>query len=111
MLATWTGTLNEFQVSTDPRLSAAIGGVWVAAGCILGWGIWRNKAWAGKMLIGTGAGYTVWYWAERIFLQSPRQNLTFAVIVNLALLGLIIITNILLSREAHEQRIENPETK
>jgi len=105
----WAQALNEFQVSTDPRFSAFVGGLWATAGLILFWSLWRNKAWAGKMLVITGAGYTIWYWTERIFLPHPRPNLIFAVIVNLALLVLIIITNILLSREAYEQRIENPE--
>ena len=108
---TWDGVLDEFQVRIDPRLSSSIGGFWFIAGSILYWGLRQKKAWAGKMLIAAGAGYTIWYWIERIFLQSPRPNLIYTVIVNLLLLVLIIITNILLSREAHEQHIENPETQ
>jgi len=107
---TWGGVLGEFQASTDPRLSSFVGGFWSVAGAILYWGLRQRKAWAGKMLIAAGAGYTIWYWIERIFLQSPRPNLIYTVIVNLLLLVLIIITNNLLSREAYEQHIENPET-
>ena len=107
----WIGVLDEFQVSTSPVVSTAVGGFWSVIGGILYWGLLQKKVWAGKMLIAAGAGYMVWYWAERMLLQSPRPNLIFAVILNLLLLVLIIITNILLSREAHEQFTENSKTE
>ncbi len=107
----WSGVLIEFSASIAPATSAIIGGIWVVIGFILYWGIWRGKAWAGKMLLGTAAGYTVWYWSERLFIQNPRPNVIFAVIVNLGLLILILFATKSLSREAYERKIENPKVE
>lgn len=107
----WSGVLTEFSVRLAPNLSAGIGGIWVVIGCLLYWGIWQKKAWAGKMLLATGAGYTVWYWSERFFFQNPRPNAMFAVIVNLGILILIYLANKSLSREAYERKNETPGTE
>jgi len=107
----WNNVLTEFHASLSPSISAGIGGFWCVAGSVLAWSLWRQKVWAGKMLLASGAIYSVAYWIERTFLQYPRPNLIFAVIVNLALVILIIVTNLLLSREAHERQIEDPEIK
>jgi len=107
----WNSVLIEFSASITPAASIFIGGVWVVIGCFLYWGIWQGKAWAGKMLPGAGAGYTVWYWSERFFFQNPRPNLIFAVIVNLGFLILIFFTTTSLSREAYERKIENPKVE
>ena len=104
----WSVVLVEFSASISPIVSAIIGGIWVAVGCLLYWCIWQKKAWAGKMLLGTAAGYTVWYWSERLFFQNPRPNAVFAVIVNLELFIIIYFANKSLSREAYERKIENP---
>lgn len=103
----WGAVLTEFSVRLAPTVSAVMGGLWVFIGCVLYFGIWQEKAWAGKMLLGTAAGYTVWYWSERLFFQNPRPNTLFAVIVNLGLLVLILFATKSLSREAYERKIEN----
>jgi hypothetical protein len=107
----WSGVLAEFSVRVAPAVGAVIGMVWALVGILIYWGIWQKKAWAGKMLLGTAAGYTVWYWSERLFLQDPRPNLVFAVIINLGLLVVIFYATKSLSREAYERDIENPKTE
>jgi hypothetical protein len=77
-------------------------------GMLLVWGIWQRKAWTANLLPGASAGYTVWYWSERLIWESPHPNWPFAVIVNLVLLGFILFTIKSLSREAYEQKNENP---
>lgn len=63
------------------------------------------------MLLGAAAGYSVWYWIERLFWQHPRPNTIFAVFVQLACFTLIYITLKSLSREAYERNSENPATE
>jgi hypothetical protein len=104
----WSSVLTEFSARLAPTVSAGIGGIWVVIGGILYFGIWQEKAWAGKMLFGTAAGYTVWYWSERLFFQNPRPNIMFAVIVNLGLFIIIYFANKSISREAYERENENP---
>jgi hypothetical protein len=103
----WHNVLNEF--SAQPTTITAISGaIWMLTGIILLWSIWQKKAWAAKLLLGVAAGYTVWYWCERLFWQNPHPNWPFAVIVNLVLIFFILFTTKTLTREAHERKIENP---
>jgi uncharacterized membrane protein len=104
----WQNTLTEFSASPTPVILAISGAFWVVTGIILLWSIWQRKAWAATLLIGVAAGYTVWYWSERLIWQNPHPNWLFAVIVNLALLIFILFTSKLLAREAHERKNENP---
>ncbi len=103
----WKNVLIEFSASIPPITSATIGGIWVVIGGFLYTSIWQGKAWAGKMLLGTAAGYTIWYWSERLFFHNPRPSVVFAVIVNLGLLIPIWFANKSLSRETNDQKIKN----
>ena len=103
----WHNMLNKF--SAQPTTIIAVSGAfWMFTGIVLLWSIWQKKAWAAKLLIGASAGYTVWYWSERLVWESPHPNWLFAVIVNLVLLVFILFVTKSLTREAHEQKIENP---
>lgn len=103
----WSEILNEFSITPAPIVGGMVGGIWAVIGAILYWGIWQKKAWSVKMLPGVAAGCTVWYWGERLMWQNPRPNLTFAVIVNLMILIVVIIAIKSLSREAYERKSEN----
>ena len=83
----------------------------MVTGIFILWGIWQRKAWAAKLLLGASAGYTVWYWSERLIWQNPHPNWPFAVIVNLVLFGFILFAIKSLSREAYEQKNENPKSE
>jgi len=103
----WHNALDEF--SAEPAFTIIISSaIWMVTGIILIWGLWQEKAWAVKLLLGASAGYTVWYWSERLIWQTPHPNWLFAVIVNLGLLAFILFTTKKLAREAHERKNENP---
>jgi hypothetical protein len=104
----WRDVLDEFSARPTVMIIAISGAIWLVAGIILIWSIWQKKPWAAKMLLGVAAGYTVWFWSERLIWQIPHPNWLFAVIVNLALLVYILFTTKLLTREAHERKNENP---
>jgi len=103
----WQGVLNEFSAHPSPIVTAVSGGVWMVFGIILVWGVWQKRPWTANLLVGTAAGYSVWYWIERLVWQNPHPNWLFAVIVNLAGIVFILFNARLLSREAHERKIEN----
>ena len=107
----WREVLNEFSSQPTSTVLTASGAVWMVTGIFILWSIWQRKAWAAKLLLGASAGYTVWYWSERIIWQSPHPNWPFAVIVNLVLLGFILFATKSLSREAYEQKNENPKSE
>jgi len=104
----WQNILTEFSASPSPIVIAVSGAFWMVTGIILLWSIWQKKAWSATLLVGVAAGYTIWYWSERLIWQIPHPNWLFAVIVNLALLVFILFTAKLLTREAHERKNENP---
>ena len=105
----WRDVLTEFSTSISPQISAAVGTLWFIIGVILIWSIWQKKVWSAKMLLGAAAGYSVWYWSERLIWQNPRPNVVFAVTVHFACFILIYFTSKSLSREAYERNTENPE--
>jgi hypothetical protein len=107
----WEQVLTEFSATLSPVASAVIGGVWAMVGLILWWGMRQRKAWAGKMLLGAGTGYFVWFWCERFFFQNPRPNAWFAVIVQLGILIIIFLASKSMLREAYERTTENPKTE
>ena len=99
---TWREALNEFSAQPAAAITTTSGILWTALGVLLLWSIWKKEAWAAKLLFGATAGYTIWYWSERLIWQKPHPNWPFAVIVNLVLLIFILFTTKLLSREAYE---------
>jgi hypothetical protein len=107
----WSEVLNEFSSQPSSIIITVSGAIWMFAGIFILWGIWQKKAWMAKLLLGAAAGYTVWYWSERLVWQRPHPNWPFAVIVNLVLLGFILFTIKSLSREAYEQKNENPKSE
>jgi len=98
----WDNVLNEFHAHPTPAVTALSGALWALCGIILLWSILLKKDWATKLLLGTAAGYTVWYWSERLIWQRAHPNWPFVVIANLALIIFILFTTRSLTRENHE---------
>ena len=98
----WWNVLIEFSTHPAPWVIAMSGMIEALLGIILIYGVWQGRVWAGKFLIGVTAGYSLWYWIERLFWQSPRPNWVFAVILNLILIGFVYYSHKSLAREAHE---------
>ncbi len=103
----WKDTLTEFTASPSPTALAISSAFWLITGALLIWGMGQQKKWAANMLIWVASTYSIWYWLERLLCQNPRPNWLFAVIVNLAALGFILLNIKSLSREAHERKLEN----
>ncbi len=100
----WQEVLSEFQASPSPAVTAASAAFWIVIGSILFWGLLAKKTWSWKMLLGVAAGYSVWYWIERLVWHQPHPNGTFAVVVNLLALAIILFNKNSLSREAYERK-------
>jgi hypothetical protein len=87
----WWNTLFEFDALPGLLYIAISGGIWLTVGIVLLWGIWRRKAWTRYALLGAGAGFTVWYWCDKLLLQSSRENWPFALGATVSLLILVMI--------------------
>ena len=105
----WWYTLFEFAAMPSPWYIAISGGIWLIASITLLWGMWQAKAWIRYALLGTGAGFTIWYWCDRLFFQMPSYNWLFALLANVLILIVLSVcvfvpgTKTFLSkREAHD---------
>ena len=105
-------TLVEY--GAHPLYIAISGGFWFVAGLFLTWGVWRGKPWAWITAFGGAAGYTSWYWFDRLILQQPHANWPFALIFTLVSVSLILVilfshnTKRFFQRDSHERKSKNP---
>jgi hypothetical protein len=112
LLATlrWWNVLDEFEARLSPLYLALTGAGWMVVGALLLWGLFRGKLWISRAILVSILVWIVQYWTERMFFESPRANLVFALI---ATGGLFIVTFIsafnrktkefLIRSEEHEQ--------
>ncbi len=106
----WWETLSEFASPPGPWYIAVSGGFWLGVGILLLWGMWQASAWIRYALLGAGAGFTIWYWCDRLLFQMFSANWLFALLGNILLLIVISVcvfvpgTKTFLSkREAHDR--------
>jgi hypothetical protein len=79
--------LKEYQTKPGPLYAAISGGIWLLTGLSIVWGLWQGKNWAWfSALIGAG-GYGSWYWFDRLVLQEPHSNWSFALAFTILLAG------------------------
>jgi hypothetical protein len=102
--------LNEFEARLSPLYLSITGAGWMVAGALLLWGLFRGTRWTYWAIPASLALWIVQYWTERIFFQSPRANISFALLftVLLFILTLISVFNrktkeFLIRSEEHEQ--------
>ena len=89
LLATlrWWGVLNEFEARLSPLYLSITGAGWIVAGVILLWGLFSAKLWVSRAILIAISLWLVQYWVERLFFESSRANLPFALIASLLLLA------------------------
>ena len=110
----WWNILNEFSARLSPLYLSVTGAAWVVAGVILLWSIWSGKAWSRVAILASILLWLAEYWVERLFFQSPRTNLPFALILSALLLALTFAStlnrhtkNFFTRSEEHEQSNEH----
>ena len=110
----WWDVLYEFDARLSPLCLFITGAGWVLAGGILLWSLWSGKKWAHWAIPISISLWLVEYWIERLFFQSPRANLPFALFASALLLILIITITLnrntkvfFVKSEEHEQPNED----
>ncbi|MFZ5882791.1 MAG: hypothetical protein ACOYYI_03310 [Chloroflexota bacterium] len=109
----WQDVLAEFDSSLSVLYLLATGAGWGAAGGVLVFGILRRKRWAAAGAFTAVILWLVEYWVERLFFETSRANLPFALTVSALLIALAgTLTNLprtqsyFAKSEAHEQPVE-----
>jgi hypothetical protein len=104
-------TLQAYGAHPGPLYVAVSGAFWFVGGMALTIGVWQRKAWAWYATLGAAAGYPVWVWADRLFLQQPHANWPFGLAATLVCMLSVIIIMLTpktkkyfrLRKEVHEQ--------
>jgi hypothetical protein len=100
-------TLSEFGARLSPLYLSITGAGWAVVGIVLLWGLFSAKRWA---RLAVPASIFLWlmeYWMERIFFESSRENLLFALMVSILLLAVVLI--IALNRKTRKFFIKSEE--
>src|SRR5215216_5856353 len=102
--------LNEFKAHLSPLYLSMTGAGWMVAGAVLLWGLFSGKWWIQRAIPASVILWIVQYWIERVFFESPRANLLFALIFSLLLLIVTLISvfnrktkEFIIRSEEHEQ--------
>jgi hypothetical protein len=89
------GVLAEFGNSLSPLYLSITGTGWGAAGGVLLSGILRRKRWVPPAVVTSLFIWLIEYWVERIFSQSSRVNLPFALTCSILVIAVVWILAIL----------------
>ncbi|HSL27966.1 MAG TPA: hypothetical protein VK900_02100 [Anaerolineales bacterium] len=113
----WWEVLAEFEPHLSPLYLSITGAAWVVAGGVLLWGLFAGKPWTWLAIPVSMCLWLLEYWIERLFFQSPRPNLSFAILASLLLLTTTLISafnrktkSFLIRSEEHEQPNQDPES-
>jgi hypothetical protein len=112
----WWDVLNEFGASLSPLYLSLTGAGWAVVGAVLLWGLFSGKSWTRLAIPASIFLWLMGYWIERMFFESPRANLPFALIASVLLFVITLVsalnrkTKYFLTRsEEHEQPNEDTE--
>jgi hypothetical protein len=112
----WWDVLIELDATLSPIYLSITGAGWAVAGGVILSGMLLGKAWVRPAIITSILLWLIEYWVERIFYQSPRANLPFALISSVIILATAAAATFQRSTkhfftrsEEHEQPDENPD--
>ena len=111
----WWTVLVEFRSTLSPLYLSITGAGWSLVGCALLASLFLGKKWTHRAILTSISIWLIEYWIERVFYQSPRANLPFAVTGSIVILSITLIStlhkstqNFFTRSEEYEQRNENP---
>jgi len=114
----WWDVLNEFEASLSPLYLSITGAGWVVAGGVLLSGILRRKKWMPEAIVASISVWLIEYWVERVFFQSSRANLPFALMLSILAIVITWILAVLpgtkyyfVKSEEYEQPIEESDAE
>ena len=109
--------LVEFRSSLNPLYLSITGAGWSLVGGVLLWSIFIGKKWTSRAILTSVSVWLIEYWIERVFYETPRANLPFALVGSLLILGITLTStlhkstqNFFTRSEEYEQQNENPDS-
>ena len=110
-IANWD-LLKEFASHPGPLYIAASASFWTLCGLALWMAIRRRDSRSQTASAVFFAGYTAWWWADRLLLQEPSPNWPFVLFLTIFLLVVIglVVFNPMLTKYFHYQRETHEQT-
>ena len=81
----WWSVLSEFGARLSPLFLSISGVAWILVGLVLLWSLFAGKTWARLAIPVAIFLWVMEYWAERLFFESPRANIPFALVASVFL--------------------------
>lgn len=114
----WWDVLTEFNSRLSPLYLSITGAGWVVAGGVLISGMWMVKTWARPATLTSILLWLIEYWIERIYFQSARANLLFALTGSIVMITVVLAATLQRNTklffngsEEHEQPDETPNSE
>lgn len=112
----WREVLYEFGARLSPLYLSITGAGWAVAGGVLLWALFRGRPWIRWAIPASIGLWLVEYWLERMFFESPRENLLFSVLASILLLTVTFVSALnrrtrkfLIKSEEYEQPNQHTE--
>src|ERR1700690_1126640 len=84
----WHVTLETYAPWPGPFYIGLTGAIWSLIGMVLFWGFLISASWTRLALLIGGYLYSIWFWVDRLFVQSQvRANWLFDLLATIILLG------------------------
>ena len=81
----WWRVLNEFGARLSPLYLFITGAGWIVVGGVLLWSLFSGKSWAHLAIPLSIFLWVLEYWVERMFFESSRANIFFALMASVLL--------------------------
>jgi hypothetical protein len=110
---TWREALQTYTPHPGPVYVGITGGLCTLVGLLLLLALWRRSPWALPALLLAACAYSVWVWADRLFVQARiPANWLFTLAATLVLLGFTAavaldpLSQAHFGKEAHEREFQ-----
>ena len=111
----WWAVLVEFRSTVSPLYLSITGAGWCVMGGVLLWSMLVGKKWTAQAILTSILVWLIEYWLERVFYESARANLPFALVGSILIISITLIStlhkstkNFFTRSEEYEQHNKNP---
>ena len=97
--------MQSYKARLGPIYIIISGGIWLVIGLVISWGLWGRKSWAWFATIASTLIYGIWYWFDRLILQKPHDNWSFA--LTITLFFIVFSFSVLLSQKTRQSFLKD----
>jgi hypothetical protein len=77
--------------AAHPFYTSISGAIWLMVGLAIIWMFWKRRQYSRIAILIVALLYSLWYWLDRILIETPHANWPFALAANVVMLALILL--------------------